>query len=79
MRKVFDLNPDKPSPRGILELVMEHIDQVDGIVVLVLQKNGGMNTLRSYMSTAEVALLRDVLTKNILDEITDADEDEEKT
>jgi hypothetical protein len=56
-KKVVDLHPDKPTPRKILEDLLDSVENIESIVVLIKQTDGGVRSDASYMSVEERALL----------------------
>jgi hypothetical protein len=56
-KKVVDLHPDKPTPRKVLEDLLDRVEEIDSVVVLVRQTDGGVVAEASYMSLEDRALL----------------------
>ena len=56
-KKVVDLHPDKPSPRKILEDLLDQVENIESIVVMVKQTDGGLFSDASYMTVEDRALL----------------------
>lgn len=56
-KKVVDLHPDKPTPRRILEELLDQIEDVESVVVLVKKTDGGLDSHSSYMTIEDRAVL----------------------
>ena len=56
-KKVVDLHPDKPTPRKVLEDLLDNVENIENVVVMVMHTDGGIDTVASYMTLADRALL----------------------